>query len=133
MRARNIDELRSASVDEVISELGEQRQSSGCPSDLRRISFLMAALDTFRLLEILGNQHYLSEGWNPVSPQMKEIIRRLTAPENRTALRAWYVRTGKDSNVAALQFREYLERLVQEELGVRNEEGDRGQVDAGQP
>jgi plasmid stability protein len=86
----------------------------------------MAAMDTFRMLETWGGRKYLGEGWRPRSPQVREILRRLTAPENRAALRAWYVRAGRDINPDAARFRQYLADLTGEKL--RPEEKPRGEA-----
>ena len=121
---RDADELRQGTVDEFVADLRERGQTGGCPPELVEIHYLMATMDTFRMLEIWGGQKYLAEGWQPRSSQVKEIISRLTAPENRAALRAWYIRAGRDINPSAAQFRDWLGKAIGERLGPA--EGRRG-------
>jgi hypothetical protein len=117
---RDADELRQGTVGEFIADFREREQTGGCPPELVEIHYLMAAMDTFRMLEIWGGQKFLAEGWEPRSPQVKEIVRRLTAPENRAALRAWYIRAGRGINPSAAQFRDWLGKAIGERLGAQD-------------
>jgi hypothetical protein len=113
---RNADELHQGTVDEFIADLRERELAGRYPPILLDICHLMAAMDTFRILETWCGQKYLAEGWQPRSPQMKEIVRRLTVPENRAALRAWYAQAGNEINPDTVRFRDWLGKIIGEEL-----------------
>ena len=79
-------------------------EPSSCPGDLRPISALMAAHDTFRMLE------------GPHSARVHEVIQNLLRPRSRAALRRWYQRPGAADAREAEDFRSHLSQLAGEAL-----------------
>src|SRR5688572_5206088 len=74
-------------------------EPSGCPDDLRPISALIAAHDTFRMLE------------GPHSARVHEVIQNLLRPRSRAALRRWYQRPGANDAPDTADFRSHLSQL----------------------
>lgn len=79
-------------------------EPSSCPDDLRPISALMAAHDTFRMLE------------GPHSARVHEVIQNLLRPHSRAALRRWYQRSGAADTAETEDFRSHLSQLAGEAL-----------------
>jgi hypothetical protein len=89
------------------------------------IHFLMAAMDTFGILEWRDTDNVLKDNnWQPTFEQIRECIRRLIAPENRSALRAWYRQfpapKSKETNPTILNCAaERLRRFLSHQTGER--------------
>ena len=72
--------------------------------ELRQVRALIAAHDLFRLIE------------GPHSRRVHEVIEHLLLPRLRLGLRSWYQRSGAETNLAAVEFREQLSQLAGERL-----------------
>ena len=79
-------------------------QVSGCPAELRSISALIAAHDTFQMLE------------GPHSARVHEAIQHLLLPRTRAALRLWYKRAGASDTPNTAELRMHLSQLAGEPL-----------------
>ena len=79
-------------------------ETSGCPAELRSISALIAAHDTFRMLE------------GPHSERVHEAIQHLLHPRSRPALRLWYKRAGASDTANTTELRMHLSQLAGESL-----------------
>jgi len=77
---------------------------SGCPAELRSISALIAAHDTFHMLE------------GPHSARVHEAIQHLLLPRSRASLRLWYKREGTSDTPNTAELRTHLSRLTGESL-----------------
>lgn len=77
---------------------------SSCPAALRPISALIAAHDTFRMLE------------GPHSARVHEAIQHLLLPRSRAALRLWYQQPGAADAPNTAQLRRDLSQLAGESL-----------------
>jgi len=77
---------------------------SGCPAELRSISALIAAHDTFQMLE------------GPHSARVHEAIQHLLLPRSRAALRLWYKRPGASDTPNTAELRMHLSQLAGESL-----------------
>jgi len=75
-----------------------------CSDERRQVRALIAAHDSFRLIE------------GPHSPRVHETIEHLLLPGLRPVLRSWYQRSGADTNLAAIDFRDQLSQLAGENL-----------------
>ena len=82
---------------------------------VERIAELMAELDR---LSLTWQEPKLGDpDWRPESEEGKAVFARLTAAENRQALRAWYARfRDTELNSGALNLKRSLERAVNESL-----------------
>ena len=81
--------------------------------DTQMIFRLFDAYDRFRVFE--EDPPLTDESW-PKSGKIREIVQYLVAPENRAALKKWYVQAPRDLNPAAQQMRSRLSKLIGEEL-----------------
>ena len=120
---KDLESLRSGSVIECVAYLRERKLHAGYDPEILEILFLMAAMDTFMILEWGDADNSLkNDSWQPKSDQVRECIQRLIASENRDALRKWYGRFSDSGdgkmmlNSAADHFRRYLSNLIGEEL-----------------
>ncbi len=77
---------------------------SGCPAELRSISALIAAHDTFQMLE------------GPHSRRVHEVIQHLLLPSARAALRLWYKRPGASDMPNTAELKTHLSQLAGESL-----------------
>jgi hypothetical protein len=77
---------------------------SGCRTELRSISALIAAHDAFRMLE------------GPHSARVHEAIQHLLMPRSRNALRLWYKRPDASNSASTDELRIHLSRLAGESL-----------------
>jgi hypothetical protein len=77
-------------------------EASSCPTELRSISALIAAHDTFEMLE------------GPHSARVHEAIQHLLLPRSRGALRLWYKRAGASDKPSELRM--HLSQLAGESL-----------------
>ena len=122
---KDLDSLRALTVDDFIAHLRNRRPDGFAPEEVE-IHYLMAAFDTFRMLESAEHDNPVKvDAWEPKSKQIQEIVKKLTAPENRSGLRAWYRRTKPAShkgtpkyvlNSFAEWFRQYLSRHAGEDF-----------------
>jgi len=79
-------------------------EPSSCPAELRPISALIAAHDTFQMLE------------GPHSARVHEAIQHLLVPRSRAALRLWYKRAGSSDTPNMAELRMHLSQLAGESL-----------------
>jgi hypothetical protein len=79
-------------------------EPSTCPDDLRPISALIAAHETFRMLE------------GPHSARVHEVIENLLRPGSRAALRHWYQQPHAADDSDKADFRKQLSHLAGESL-----------------
>ena len=79
-------------------------EPSSCPAELRSISALIAAHDTFQMLE------------GPHSARVHEAIQHLLLPRSRAALRLWYKRAGASDTANTTELRMHLSQLLGESL-----------------
>jgi hypothetical protein len=77
---------------------------SSCPAELRSTSALIAAHDTFQMLE------------GPHSARVHEAIQHLLLPRSRAALRLWYKRAGASDTANSSELRMHLSQLTGESL-----------------
>ena len=77
---------------------------SSCPAELRSISALIAAHDTFQMLE------------GPHSTRVHEAIQHLLLPGCRPALRHWYQRPDAADDSDKVDLRRQLSQLTGESL-----------------
>jgi hypothetical protein len=77
----------------------------GLPDALRPVFGLMSGIDLFRHTE--GEE----------SSRVAEAVTLLLSEDLRPALRLWYQSFGNNMNQAAVEFRDHLSRLAQEEFG----------------
>ena len=82
---------------------------------VQQIYELMAELD--RLMLTWQEPKLGDPDWRPESEEGKAVFARLTAAENRQALRAWYARfRNTELNPCALTLKRSLEQAVNESL-----------------
>ena len=79
-------------------------EASSCPAELRSISALIAAHDTFQMLE------------GPHSTRVHEAIQHLLLPGCRPALRHWYQRPDAADDSDKVDLRRQLSQLTGESL-----------------
>ena len=79
-------------------------EASDCPAELRPISALIAAHDTFQMLE------------GPHSARVHEAIQHLLLPRSRAALRLWYQRPDAAEPPDSMELRTHLSHLAGESL-----------------
>jgi hypothetical protein len=123
---QDMDALRSGTVEEYVAFLRQNKMHACYSGEVVEIHFLMAAMDTFGILEWWDDDNSLKDNnWQPKSEQIRECIRRLIAHENRPALRAWYQQfqvpeAGETNpmilNSAAERLRRYLSCQIGEKL-----------------
>ena len=116
MPYKDLESLRSCSLQEYVSYLREKKLHACYGPEVVEIHFLMAALDTFRCLEWDDESYFRDYSWKPKSEQVRECINRLTAAENRIALRTWYRPLTGKMNSTADWLRRYLSNIIGEDL-----------------
>ena len=77
-------------------------EARGASEELGRIGALLATHDWFRMME---GSH---------SPRVHETIEHLLSSGLRPVLRSWYHRSGGETNLAAIEFRDHLSQLAGE-------------------
>jgi hypothetical protein len=122
----SVDSLRAGNVEEYVAYLRANKMHACYSGEVVEIHYLMAAMDTFGILEWWDDDNSLKDNdWQPKSEQIRECIGRLIAPENRPALRAWYRQfqspeAGETNpmilNSAAERLRRYLSHRIGENL-----------------